>query len=111
LIIAARHDGFSCFHLNDARALAETCLSRHQVHRTRAHNEQFAQIAIAHLRNTRPSFGLPPEEFCLGVSPRKAANSRGPAKLVVSWMVGIIAEAVIGPKPGMLTRRLAVSSF
>ena len=29
----------------------------------------------------RPSFGLPPEEFCLGVSPRKAANSRGPAKL------------------------------
>jgi hypothetical protein len=29
----------------------------------------------------RPSLGLPPEEFCLGVSPRKAANSRGPAKL------------------------------
>jgi hypothetical protein len=24
----------------------------------------------------RPSFCLPPEEFCLGVSPRKAANSR-----------------------------------
>ena len=32
----------------------------------------------------RQSFGLPPDEFCLGVSPRKAANSRGPAKLDVS---------------------------
>jgi hypothetical protein len=32
----------------------------------------------------RPSFCLPPEEFCLGVSPRKAANSRGPAKLDAS---------------------------
>ena len=32
----------------------------------------------------RPSCGLPPAAFCLGVSPRKAANSGGPAKLDVS---------------------------
>jgi hypothetical protein len=58
----------------------------------------------------RPSFGLPPEEVCFGVSPRKAANSHGPAKLDASLMVAAIAEAMIGPKPGMLVSRRAVSS-
>ena len=48
-------------------------------HRMRTHDEQFAQVPIA-IFEMRPSFGLPPEEFCLGVNPRKAANSRGPAK-------------------------------
>ena len=43
-------------------------------HGMRAHDEQFAQVAIAHFRNA-PEFCLPPEEFCLGVSPRKAAFS------------------------------------
>src|SRR5450432_3372886 len=32
----------------------------------------------------RPSRCLPPEEFCLGVRPRKAANSLGPEKLDAS---------------------------
>jgi hypothetical protein len=49
----------------------------------RTHDKQFAQIAIAHLRNA-PELRLAAEEFCLGVRPRKAANSRGPAKLDVS---------------------------
>ena len=58
----------------------------------------------------RPNRVLPPEEFCLGVRPRKAANSRGPAKLDTSWTLAAIADAVIGPKPGILINRRAVSS-
>jgi hypothetical protein len=39
------------------------------------------------------------------VSPRKAANSRGPEKAEMSWTLAAIAEAVTGPIPGTLIRR------
>ena len=39
---------------------------------------------VHELRETRPRRSLPPEELCLGVRPRKAANSRGPEKLEMS---------------------------
>jgi hypothetical protein len=42
---------------------------------------------------------LPPLEFCLGTSPKKAANSRGPEKLAGSPNVATRADAVIGPMP------------
>jgi hypothetical protein len=51
---------------------------------------QSPQQLICHLRivrlrrNKHSSCCFPPEEFCFGVSPRKAANSRGPAKLDTS---------------------------
>jgi hypothetical protein len=38
----------------------------------------------ANLLETRPRRSLPPDEFCLGVRPRKAANSRGPEKAEMS---------------------------
>ena len=44
----------------------------------RAHDEQFPQISMP-VFETRPSRSLPPDEFCLGVRPRKATKSRGPA--------------------------------
>jgi hypothetical protein len=59
----------------------------------------------------RPSFGLPPEEFCVGVSLRKACElaRAGEAGRILNGRRH--AEAVIGPKPGMLISRRAVSPF
>jgi hypothetical protein len=71
--------------------------------RMRAHDKQCPQISIAHLRDAAQLL-LPPDEFCLGVRPRKAANSRGPEKAETSSMLAAIAEAVTGPKPGMVIR-------
>jgi hypothetical protein len=45
--------------------------------------------------------GLPPEEFCLGVSPRKAANSRGPAKLDASSGGGFLNEGALARVEGL----------
>jgi len=58
----------------------------------------------------RPSRALPPVELWRGVRPRKAANSRPLEKALVSRTVATIAEAVIGPTPGMVVSRRAVSS-
>jgi hypothetical protein len=58
----------------------------------------------------RPSRSLPPVELWRGVRPRKAANSRPLAKALISWIVAVVAEAVTGPTPGMVVKRLAVSS-
>ena len=74
--------------------------------RMRAHDEQY-RLPIF---ETRPRRSLPPDEFCLGVRPRKAANSRGPEKAETSSMLAAIAEAVPGPKPGIVIRRRALSS-
>ena len=52
---------------------------------------------------------MPPDEFCRGVKPRQAANSRGPEKTEASCILAALAEAVTGPMPGMLIKRLAVS--
>ena len=57
-----------------------------------------------------PQFSLPPDEFCRGVSPRKAANSRGPEKTETSCTLAAIADAVIGPILGTLIKRRAVAS-
>ncbi len=58
--------------------------------------EQLAQISVPILE-TRPSRSLPPDELCLGVNPRKTANSRGREKAEISWMLAASAEAVTGP--------------
>ena len=49
-----------------------------------------------------PSLCLPPEEFCRGVRPSQAANSRPERKADGSGMVAAKAVAVIGPIPGMV---------
>jgi len=74
-----------------------------------ADGQQFPEIAIPHLGHA-PETLLPPEEFCLGASPRNAANSRGPENALTSWTLAAIAEAVMGPIPGTLISRRAVSS-
>jgi hypothetical protein len=43
-------------------------------------------------RQTRSS--LPLEEFCLGASPRNAANSQGPENAPTSWTFAAAAEAI-----------------
>lgn len=53
---------------------------------------------------------MPPLEFWRGVNPRNAANSRPVAKVFASCTVAKIAEAVMGPIPGMLVNRRAVGS-
>ena len=66
-------------------------------------NEKVAQIAIS--LEIPPSLILPPEEFCLGTSPRKAENSRPEANIAGSATVAASAEAVTGPTPGMVASR------
>ena len=55
-----------------------------------------------------PCRSLPPLEFCFGTSPIQAARCRPVRNWVGSVMDATIAEAVIGPMPGMVaSRRLA----
>jgi hypothetical protein len=55
--------------------------------------------------DTRPSFCLPPLECCRGVRLIQAANSRPDLNAPGSAMVAAIADAVIGPMPGMVASR------
>ena len=60
--------------------------------------------------DTLPSRDLPPVECCLGTRPSQAEKSRPRLKLSKGGAKASIADAVIGPSPGMLIRRLASSS-
>ena len=53
---------------------------------------------------------LPPLEFCRGTSPSHAANWRPFLKADGLGTVAAIAEAVIGPMPGMVARLQLASS-
>ena len=53
----------------------------------------------------RPSFVLPPVEFCRGARPRKAENSRADANIAGTVTLAACAVAVTGPTPGILARR------
>src|SRR4051794_31907800 len=53
---------------------------------------------------------LPPLEFCRGTSPSHAANWRPFLKTEGSGTVAAIAEAVIGPTPGIVARLQLASS-
>src|SRR6266566_9964710 len=48
---------------------------------------------------------LPPLECCRGTSPIHAASSRPDLKVKGSAIVPVMAEAVIGPIPGMVASR------
>lgn len=74
-----------------------------------ADDQQLSEIAIPHFRYAARR-SLPRDEFCLGAIPGNAAKSRGPEKAPISWTLAAIAEAVVGPIPGTLMRRRAVSS-
>lgn len=52
-----------------------------------------------------PSLCLPPDEFCRGVSPSQAANSRPDRNADGSGIVAAKAVAVIGPIPGMVASK------
>jgi hypothetical protein len=52
-----------------------------------------------------PSRSFPPDEFWRGVSPIQAANSRPDAKTEGSDTVAATADAVMAPKPGIVSRR------
>ena len=66
-------------------------------------------IAEAATRPTMPSLSLPPLEFCLGVRPSQAANSRPDLKNDGSGTVAAIADAVKMPMPGIVASRRLVS--
>ena len=53
--------------------------------------------------------GLPPVEFCFGTKPSHAAKSRPRRKQIRSGAEVSIANAVIGPTPGMAWARRAAS--
>ena len=59
----------------------------------------------------RASRSFPPVEFCRGTSPSQAEKSRPRRKLAIGGEKAWIADAVIGPTPGMLISRLASSSW
>src|SRR6516162_3884925 len=59
---------------------------------------------------TAPSFGLPPVDFCSGVSPSQAAKSRPAGNPSAAGTSAVIAVAVIGPTPGIVINRHAVGS-
>lgn len=56
-----------------------------------------------------PSLCLPPEEFCRGVRPSQAANSRPDRKADGSGIVAAKAVAVIGPIPGMVASKRQIA--
>ena len=57
----------------------------------------------------RPSFAT--RGVLLGRQPERLRTRAGRRSWMYPEMVAAIAEAVIGPKPGMLIKRRAVSSF
>ncbi len=57
-----------------------------------------------------PSRVLPPVEFCRGTRPSQVEKSRPLRKLAIGGAKASIADAQIGPIPGMLISRLASSS-
>jgi hypothetical protein len=60
--------------------------------------------------DVRPSRSLPPLECCLGVRPTQAAKSRPFENVSISDAKVVIAAALIGPNPGIVVSRRAVSS-
>jgi hypothetical protein len=58
----------------------------------------------------RPRRVFPPVEFCRGTRPSQAANCRAVLNRLISTTVATISDAVIGPMPGIVARRRAVSS-
>ena len=72
-------------------------------------HEKTAEIGIA-LFADPPRRSLPPDEFCRGTRPIQAANCRPDLKSDASVTVAAIALAVIGPIPGIVSRR-RLSSF
>ena len=58
-----------------------------------------------------PSLFLPPDEFCLGVKPSQAANSRPDRNVDGSGMVAANAVAVIGPMPGTVASKRQIVLF
>lgn len=57
-----------------------------------------------------PNRVLPPVEFCFGVSPSQVAKSRPFVKVEGGGATAAIAAAQIGPMPGIVISRRAVSS-
>jgi hypothetical protein len=53
----------------------------------------------------RPSLSLPPLEFCFGVRPSHAANSRPELENDGSGTVAAIADTVMTPTPGIVASR------
>jgi hypothetical protein len=58
----------------------------------------------------RPSPGFLPVVCCRGTRPSQAVKSRPRLKVAIGGANASIAAAVIGPSPGMVRRRFAVSS-
>ncbi len=59
----------------------------------------------------RPSRVFPPVEFCRGTKPSQAAKCRAVLSKLISTTVAAISDAVIGPMPGIVARRLLVASW
>jgi hypothetical protein len=60
--------------------------------------------------DVRPSRSLPPLEWCRGVRPTLAAKSRPFENVSIGGAKVVIAAAPIGPTPGIIVSRRAVSS-
>jgi len=58
----------------------------------------------------RPKRGVTPVECCRGTNPSQAAKCRALLNTPMSTTVAAIKDAVIGPMPGIVARRRAVSS-
>lgn len=59
----------------------------------------------------RPSRSFPPDDLLIGVSPTQAAKSRPVLNCSPLPIVATIAEALIGPTPGMVCRSCTRLSF
>lgn len=57
----------------------------------------------------RPSRSFPPDECCRGTRPNQAAKSRPRRKLSMGGANASTANALIGPTPGIVCKRRAVS--
>src|SRR5665213_759168 len=58
-----------------------------------------------------PSRSLSPEEFCRGTRPSQAAKCRPDRNWEESPILATMADAVIGPMPGMVASRWLCSLF
>ena len=57
-----------------------------------------------------PGRVFPPVEYCRGTKPSHAAKCRALLNALMSATVATISDAVIGPTPGIVAMRRAVSS-
>lgn len=93
----------------DSQDLSRIVLRPSQFKRDIAPMIKSRRISACPAFDIRPSRSFPPDECCRGTRPNQAAKSRPRRKLSMGGANASTANALIGPMPGIVCKRRAVS--